>query len=456
MTAHEPCRFEAIFNSAVDYAIVVTDRDARITEWNEGACRILGWTATEAHGQDIDLIFTAEDRTEGLSRLEMAQAMLAGHGPDERWHVRKGGERFWASGEMMPLCVGDGVVIGFVKMLRDRTQQRRDDERIRDREQALLRNDERLRMALNASGAVGLWDWSAETGLLHGDAHFARLYGLDPAHAAAGITLEEHQRHVYPEDLPLLREKVQQVFDHGRDFLVDYRVAVPGEPLRWLECKGLIVRDGDGGPRRFSGTTVDITARKQAEQLKHLLMEELSHRVKNMFTMVQAIVFQTLRGADGSLVDRLVGRLTTLSRAHDILMQSSWIGADVAVLAGQALQLDPERPRFQLDGPSMQIGARAALSLSLLLHEMTTNATKYGALSVPGGSVRLEWRSDAEQFCMRWIEQGGPPARPPCRKGFGSRLIEMGIAGARQARLDYGEQGLRAEFRADMAMIGED
>ena len=455
MTEPDLLQLRAIFDSAVDYAIIATDRDGRITDWNEGANRILGWTAAEACGEDIDLIFTDEDRAEGLSRLEMIMATAAGRGPDERWHVRKGGERFWASGEMMPLHQSDGTMAGFVKILRDRTAERLENERLRDREQALLRNDERLQIALDASGAVGLWDWDVETGLLHGDAHFARLYGLDPARAAAGITIEEHQSHVVPEDLPLLRDRICEVFDYARDFLVEYRVQVPGEPLRWLECKGRMVRDANGKPQRFSGTTVDITARKQAEQLKHLLMEELSHRVKNMFAMVQAIVFQTLRGADGSLVDRLVARLTALSRAHDILMQSSWSATDLSRLIGQVLRLESERSCFVLDGPAMDIGARAALSLSLLLHELTTNATKYGALSVPDGRVRLEWETKDGQFCFRWIEEGGPPAEPPSRTGFGSRLISMGIAGARHAALDYGRNGLRAEFCADLTMLGD-
>jgi PAS domain S-box-containing protein len=454
MTASDLPHLRAIFDSAVDYAIIATDREGRITDWNEGANRILGWTATEACGEDIDVIFTAEDQAEGLSRLEMIMAMAAGRGPDERWHVRKSGERFWASGEMMPLQ-SDGTMVGFVKILRDRTAERLENERLRDREQALLRNDERLQIALEASGAVGLWDWDVETGLLHGDAHFARLYGLDPAQATAGITIEEHHAFVVSQDLPLLRDQLREVFDYGRDFLVEYRVQVPGEPLRWVECKGRMVRDPNGKPQRFSGTTVDITARKQAEQLKHLLMEELSHRVKNMFAMVQAIVFQTLRGADGPLLDRLVGRLTALSRAHDILMQTSWSATDLSTLIGQILRLEPERSCFVLDGPPMDIGERAALSLSLLLHEMTTNAIKYGALSVPDGKVRLEWETKDGQFCFRWIEEGGPPAEPPRRTGFGSRLISMGIAGARHAVLDYGKKGLRAEFCTDLTMLGE-
>ena len=161
----ERSRFEAVFNSAVDYAIIVMNRDGRITDWNEGAHQILGWTPKEICGRDLDAFFTPEDRAAGISDKEMEGARTVGRGIDERWHLRKNGERFWASGEMMPLRGPDGELQGYVKMLRDRTEVRL--------------ADERLEMALTASGVVGLWDWVVDTDLLHGDAHFARLYGLD-------------------------------------------------------------------------------------------------------------------------------------------------------------------------------------------------------------------------------------------------------------------------------------
>jgi len=456
MAKRDLSRFACIFDSAVDYAIVALDRQGRITDWNEGARRVLGWTAEEACGEDIDLFFTPEDREAGISRREMRQALDAGHGPDERWHMRKDGRRFWASGEMMPLRGANGQVEGFLKIIRDRTEQHLAAERRWHSEHTLMVNDERQKVALSASGIVGLWDLMVETGLLHGDTHFARLYGLDPERVAAGIPMEEHQRYVVAEDIPPLRERIKAVFEQGESFLVEYRIQVPGEPVRWVECRGRMVSDGAGRPVRFSGTAIDITNRKDSEQLRTLLMQEMAHRVKNMFAMVQAIVFQTMRGADTALTDRLVGRLTALSRAHDLLMHADWSATDLKGLIGQVLRFDGDGSAYDVDGPDMRIGARAGLSLSLLLHEMATNALKYGALSVPAGTVTVRWWTEGEQFYLRWTEEGGPPARPPSRRGFGSRLIAMGVAGAGRAELDYSEQGLRAEFCADLAMMGED
>ena len=154
----------------------------------------------------------------------MEGARTVGRGIDERWHLRKSGERFWASGEMMPLRGADGELQGYVKMLRDRTEARL--------------ADERLEMALSASGVVGLWDWMVDTDLLHGDAHFARLYGLDEKQTKAGLTEAEYQRYVVEEDLAPLRARIREVFEAGADFLVEYRLNIPAS-----RCAGSNARD---------------------------------------------------------------------------------------------------------------------------------------------------------------------------------------------------------------------
>lgn len=438
----ERARFAAVFDSAVDYAIVVMDRDGKITDWNEGATRILGWTADEICGHDLEAFFTPEDRIAGIADKEMESARTEGRGADERWHLRKSGERFWASGEMMPLRGPDGALQGYVKMLRDRTEARL--------------AEERLEMALTASGAVGLWDWMVDTDLLHGDPHFARLYGLDVEKTAAGLTMEEYQTYVVNEDIAPLRENILRTFDAGEDFLVEYRLAIPGEVLRWVECKGRLVYDQDGNAVRFSGTAVDITERKEQEEQRQLLMQELSHRVKNTFAMVQSVAHQTLRGTDQAVSMALQNRLATLSRAHEILVQTSWSSTSLGELMERVLRLEAENDRFVLQGPDMVVGSRAALSLSLLLHELATNAVKYGSLSVPNGSVELSWRAEGETFCLEWDEVGGPPARPSTSNGFGSRLINLGIAGFRQADLRFSDGGLTATFRCSLDLLTAD
>ncbi|WP_439597847.1 sensor histidine kinase [Falsiroseomonas sp.] len=329
-------------------------------------------------------------------------------------------------------------------------------ERLAASERELLLRDERLQMALDASGSVGLWDWPVATNRLTGDARFARLYGLEVDRTAAGLTMEEYQEFVLPEDIPPLREKIRAVFEEGADFRVEYRVAPPGKTLRWVECRGRLVQDEAGRPLRFSGTAVDVTDRRSREEQKQLLMEELSHRVKNTFAMVQALAIQTLRGADPEASRSLQSRLATLSRAHDVLVQTSWSATTLHRLLDTVLRLETEGPRFQLSGPDLPIGSRAALSLSLLLHELATNAMKYGALSREAGRVAIDWRIEGRRFLLGWRESGGPPVRPPAETGFGARLIRMGICGARHAELHFGCGGLQAEFGADLAVVTED
>lgn len=137
---------------------------------------------------------------------------------------------------------------------------------LRENERHLTAANERLQMALAASGVVGLWDWMVDTDLLHGDANFARLYGLDPEKTAAGVTMEEYQEFVLPQDLDSLRSDIRATFERGADFLVEYRLAIPSEPLRWIECKGRLIHDDTGRAVRFSGTAVDVTRRKMASE----------------------------------------------------------------------------------------------------------------------------------------------------------------------------------------------
>jgi len=126
--------------------------------------------------------------------------------------------------------------------------------------------NERLESALAASDVIGLWDWVVETDLLHGDTNFARLYGLDPQKAASGLTMEEYQAFVIKDDLAALRSDIHDTFERGTDFLAEYRLAIPGQPLRWVECKGKMMYDAGGNPVRFSGAAIDITARKLTDE----------------------------------------------------------------------------------------------------------------------------------------------------------------------------------------------
>lgn len=199
-------------------------------------------------------------------------------------------------------------------------------------------------------------------------------------------------------------------------------------------------------------------ARLEAGRRHDLLNQELSHRLKNTFAMVQAIASQTLRSVtERHAVDAFRQRLAALGLAHDILLQQSWAAAPIGTVVEKVLVFDAAAFRVRAHGPEIQLGSKAVLQLSLLLHELTTNAVKYGSLSVEAGEVALAWQldgpADATDVVLTWTETGGPPAAVPTRTGFGSRLIRTGLGGTGGVQLRYLVTGLSAEFRTPLGLL---
>ena len=223
-------------------------------------------------------------------------------------------------------------------------------------------------------------------------------------------------------------------------------------------------------PMRDGGVAVslrDITERKQAERQQRLLVHELNHRVKNALATVQAIATQSLRNADipPATYERFMARLMALARANDILVAKDWMGAELDAIARQVASpyatrgdevREGEDARFHLGGPAVALGPRAATAMALALHELATNAAKYGALSTPEGQVSLTWGFQGESLSRRlqmtWRESGGPAVRPPETIGFGTRLIEKGLTSELQAKVcvDYAPSGLTMSLDAPM------
>ncbi|MBB4039830.1 two-component sensor histidine kinase [Microvirga flocculans] len=196
----------------------------------------------------------------------------------------------------------------------------------------------------------------------------------------------------------------------------------------------------------------DVTARVRAAEYQQLLVNELNHRVKNTLATVQSIVSQTLRNAPTPPEARAMieQRMIALSRAHDVLTQEKWEGADMRAIVAQALApfRDPEHDRLHVRGPGVRLSPRIALDLAMALHELATNAVKHGALSGASGRIELVWRVDSQssppRLKLRWRELGGPAVEPPRRRGFGTRLIERSLAQdlGGEARIDFAPTGV--------------
>ena len=194
------------------------------------------------------------------------------------------------------------------------------------------------------------------------------------------------------------------------------------------------------------------------ERRQKLLIDELNHRVKNTLTTVQSLVHQTLRDAGVPSGDRgnLTERLMALSAAHDVLTRENWWGRDWPTSREETLKPYLTEGRVLIEGPDARVPTNVAVALSMALHELATNALKYGALSTSAGEVRLSWSQSNGVLRLEWREVGGPPVRPPRRKGFGSRLLRRGLTGelSSAAELIFAPEGLIC--RLDVPALGAD
>ena len=209
----------------------------------------------------------------------------------------------------------------------------------------------------------------------------------------------------------------------------------------------------------------DQTARHRAEEMNQLLIGEIKHRVKNTLALVQAIARETLRGrfTDRQTLDALDARLSALARSHDILAQEDWTSASLDEVIRRALTpfIAEERlaDALALSGPAVRLPPNLAVSLGLCFHELATNATKYGALSVPGGRIEICWQQEPREeggiLRLGWRERNGPPVSPPQHKGFGSRLIERALAHevGGTARLEYPPEGMHLQLSFPMTAL---
>ncbi|MGE7416691.1 sensor histidine kinase [Methylobacterium tarhaniae] len=296
----------------------------------------------------------------------------------------------------------------------------------KDAETALREGEERLRLAL-AAGRLGTWEIDLASGQHRLSARSAEIFEQAP------LSHEAWTRTVHPEDRARIEAALAALVAGEAEYRTEFRIRPHESQLRWVSAQAIVQRDAGGRARRVIGIHQEVTERKRAEEHLRLLVHELNHRVKNTLATVQSIAMQSLRGLDGPAVasakTAFEARLIALARVHDVLTRESWEGAELAEVVKDALApLDGPGERFAVGGPALRLPPRIALSIAMALHELATNAVKYGALSVPGGQVALSWSVAEGRLALRWQERGGPPVVPPTRTGFGSRLIERSLA----------------------------
>nr|WP_232474223.1 PAS domain-containing protein [Sphingomonas sp. MA1305] len=422
-------------------AMVVSDPtlpDCPLIYVNAAFERLTGFPASEILGRNCRFMQGPLTDPDDVARLRAAIAQREPIQLDLLNH-RRDGTPFWNRLMVAPVFCDDGALRYFVASQIDVTVERhrvtqleRDREalaaEIAQRDADLATNNARLQLALRA-GSLGMWSVDLPDLTLHASAGCKRIFGRPPGE---DFTYDALLDAIHPDDLPRMQAALRRSLDTGEFYQLEYRILTPDGEQRWVAIQGEMQYRADGSPLSMTGFSTDISQRKFAEEHRAVLARELTHRVKNSLATVNAVVSQTLRDAT-SLADAAAsvsGRIASLGAAQELLIQDEVEGAAIDDIVRRALLpfMARDGSRFAIAGPSVRLSPEITLALSMALHELATNAVKYGALSVPDGKVSIAWAietADGERrLCFRWQEQGGPPVTPPTRTGFGTRMIE--------------------------------
>jgi PAS domain S-box-containing protein len=331
-----------------------------------------------------------------------------------------------------------------------------DDHELR---QSLKRQKRTFDLAMVASD-MGTWCYTLADNICVYDENAQRLYGLTEArflHDDEGVKAKFH-----PDDLEVMWSRVAQALDpkgSGR-YDVEYRVKQVDGSWRWLSAWGLVEFEGNGPERKpvaIAGASRDLTKLKQAEEMQRLLLNELNHRIKNTLATVQAIASSTIRASRtmDDFQQAFYGRIATLSKTHSLLTDNEQRLVPLRQLLKNELEIyeDGEGQRINLSGPDVMLPAHVSVSFAMAIHELTTNALKYGSLSVLAGVLRVSWIVDGTRLSMRWEESNVPITRQPTRTGFGSQLLRRLLPhqlGA-QVEMKFAPDGLKADISIEIA-----
>lgn len=411
------------------------------------AKQIYGLPADEPLNRDRIRSFTHPDdleRTSAQSRRALDPALREEAAYQYRI-TRTDGEMRWlvSHGRALFAAGDDGVVraVRYVGTLDDITERKRTADSLRS-------SNRRLRLALDA-GRMCVWDYDIVADKLDATPELKRLLGFAPD---AALSTEDIRKRYFPGEEDRVRRTVATALERGERFVeVEFQYAWPDGQARWLLMRAeLMLRDG--APARAIGILLDTTERREAEDRMRWLASEVDHRANNLMSVVQATVHLSTADSVAELKRTLQGRVAALANAHQLLAESRWEGADLRRLAEE--ELKPYRAagtdRVAISGPTWALPPQAAQSVSMALHELATNAAKYGALSTPGGRIALDWARDPDGgLALRWRETGGGAIRPPTRGGFGLRMVDRAIGHqlGGVATFEWRPEGLACDIR---------
>ena len=445
---HIPCRVYATLGDLVaalgDDAAGVLVADEALAD-RAALDAALGWLARQEAWSDLPFIILTRPGLEGArsARTAMLAAQL--------------GNVMFLERPLSAITLVSAVR----SMLRARARQRQVRAHLAESEREARRfaeSEARLAMATDAA-ELGVWEADLVTRQVSHSPRTLQILGFGPE--AATTPFPSWRERIHREDRDAVLEAAAGIAeDRAERCNASFRFERPDGTWIWVEIHGRVAaRDPESGkPLRITGTCQDITARKASEERLHLLAREVDHRAKNALAVAQSLVRLSASENAQEYAKTVTGRIETLARAHTLLANDRWSGADLRALLLEELAAFQMGGRIRMCGPPVQLVPEAVQPLSMAVHELATNAAKYGSLSVPGGTLRIHWAwsADGESLGVTWQERGGPLIRTsPDPQGFGSTLIDSMVRGALEGGADFlwHEEGLECRIRISSRMV---
>ena len=427
-------RFRSIFQNAAT-GIALAGLDERYIACNPAFSRIAGYPQAEVIGRTYMDIMHPADRSENAALTQRLLREEIPYFEIENRYLTRDGRSIWVQKHLSLTRDGRGRPTGILTLVTDMTERR-------ENERELAIAVERSRIAQQTAHAA-LYEHTPDGALIYGEAVVA-LTGYSPQETSA--LQHGHRALIHPDDIAAALAANASGLESGEGYDINYRLRHRDGHYVWVHDRASVLKDNTVRQSRLIGMLIDISEQKAREEHINLLLREVNHRSKNMLGLVQAIARQTVATTSADFLARFSERIQALSANQDLLVRNEWGGIDLEELieAQLAHMATLPNPRIDLNGPPLHMSPAAAQVIGMVMHELATNASKYGPFSGDQGRIGISWSVSADgTFTIIWREQGGPAVVAPQRTGFGSTVVGT------MARM-----GLEAEVSHDFSPEG--